>query len=136
MLHPYMTIYLIKILNSFLVPSQYISVNYAEQHNTLMVLVYKPNSKDFHSVEFSVPDFSFGNKDVQDKLYQAALWYHDGSIPEIKLSLSQRIISLPRRIIEGIVTQYRLYPVHVTILLLIQFFATFRIIQILWKGKV
>ena len=136
MLHLYMTIYLIEILNAFLVPSQYISVNYSEQHNSLMVLVHKPNSKDFHSVEFSVPEFSFGDKDVQDKLYQAALWYHDGSIPEIKPSLSQRIISLPRRIIEGIVDRYRLNPVPVTILLLIQFFAMFRIIQILWTGKV
>lgn len=136
MLHPYMTIYLIKILNSFLVPSQYISVNYAEQHNTLMVIVYKPNSKDFYSVEFNPAEVSFGDKDVQNMLYQAALWYHDGSIPEIKPSLSQRIISLPRRIIEGIVNQYRLYPVHVTILLLIQFVAMFRIIQILWTGKV
>ena len=129
MLHPYMTIYLIKILNAFLVPSQYISVNYAEQHNTLMVIVYKPNSKDFYSVEFNPAEVSFGDQDVQEMLYQAALWYHGGSIPEIKPSL-------PRRIIEGIVNQYRLYPVHVTILLLIQFFAMFRIIQILWTGKV
>jgi len=124
-----MTIYLIEILNAFLVPSQYISVNYSEQHNSLMVLVYKPNSKDFHSVEFSVSELSFGDKQVQEKLYEAALWYHGGNIPEIKPSL-------PRRIIEGIVNQYRLYPVHVTILLFIQFFATFRIIQILWTGKV